>query len=73
MVCSSTHSLVPIIHAHLNFYSVHGLLFATNKRYTASDAILIQSCYYAGTGSRLALLPEPVMTFDPENTRPCDC
>ena len=43
MVCSSTHSLVPIIHAHL-FYSVHGLLFATciNKRYTASDAILIR-------------------------------
>ena len=36
-------------------------------------ALLLQSCYYAGTGSRLALLPEPVMTFDPENTRPCDC
>ena len=24
-------------------------------------------CYCAGTGSRLGLLPEPVMTFDPEN------
>ena len=37
------------------------------------EAFFERSCYYAGTGSRLALLPEPVMTFDPENTCPCDC
>ena len=27
----------------------------------------IHCCYCAGTGSRIGLLPEPVMTFDPEN------
>ena len=44
---------------------------AARKRLTRHLADEIKyderSCYCAGTGSRLALLPEPVMTFDPEN------
>ena len=31
------------------------------------ECLCIRRCYCAGTGSRLGLLPEPVMTFDPGN------
>ena len=39
---------------------------------TGTGCCLKQSCYYAGTGFRLALLPEPVIKTELTFTRPCD-
>ena len=48
------------IHSHL-------MLFIGSLQLYTSSCGSLGRCYCAGTGSRLGLLPEPVMTFDPEN------